>query len=70
MIAKAVAAVVGGLQGVLKILILWALIIGLIVWWKANPEQGQALFSKAFDAVASIVNWVCDQIIRLLGPSS
>lgn len=70
MIAKMVGAAIGALQGVVKILILWAVIIGLIVWWKAHPDQGQALFSKLFDTAAVIVNWVCNQIINLLGSGS
>ena len=66
MIDRFLAAVQRGMAGVLGILILFALLIGLVIWARDNPEALQELVGKLVDAVVSLIVWLCDLIVRAL----
>jgi hypothetical protein len=66
MIDRFVAAVQRGIAGVIGILILFALLVGLVMWAKNDPDALQALVGKLVQAVVSLVSWLCDLIVRAL----
>jgi hypothetical protein len=66
MIDRFVAAVQRGIAGVIGILILFALLVGLVMWAKNDPDALQALVSKLVQAVVSLISWLCDLIVRAL----
>jgi hypothetical protein len=66
MIDRFVAAVQRGIAGVIGILILFALLVGLVIWAKNDPDALQALVGKLVQAVVSLVSWLCDLIVRAL----
>jgi hypothetical protein len=65
-IDRFVAAVQRGIAGVIGILILFALLVGLVIWAKNDPAALQALVGKLVQAVVSLVSWLCDLIVRAL----
>lgn len=69
MIAKMVGAGIAALQGVIKIVVLFAVLLGIVAWGKGHPVEMQALFDKLFSAAAAIINWICNLIIDVLGGS-
>jgi len=66
MIDRFVAAVQRGIAGVIGILILFALLVGLVIWAKNDPDALQALVGKLVQAVMSLISWLCDLIVRAL----
>jgi hypothetical protein len=66
MIDRFVAAVQRGIAGVIGILILFALLVGLVMWANNDPDALQALVGKLVQAVVSLVSWLCDLIVRAL----
>jgi hypothetical protein len=66
MIDRFLAAVQRGVAGVIGILVLFALLVGLVVWAKNDPEALQVLVGKLVEAVVSLVSWLCDLIVRAL----
>jgi hypothetical protein len=48
------------------ILILFALLVGLVMWANNDPDALQALVGKLVQAVVSLVSWLCDLIVRAL----
>ena len=66
MIDRFLAAVQRGMAGVLGILILFALLIGLVIWARENPAALQELVGNVVEAVVSLIVWLCDLIVRAL----
>jgi hypothetical protein len=66
MIDRFLATIQRGLAGVIGILVLFALLIGLVIWARNDPAALQALVGKLVEAVVSLVTWVCDLIIHAL----
>ena len=66
MIDRFLAAVQRGIAGVIGILILFALLVGLVIWAKNDPDALRALVGKLVQAVVSLVSWLCDLIVRAL----
>ena len=66
MIDRFLAGIQRGIAGVIGILVLFALLIGLVVWARDNPHALQVLVGKLVDAVVSLVSWLCDLIVRAL----
>ena len=66
MIDRFLAAVQRGIAGVIGILILFALLVGLVIWARNDPEALQALVGKLVQAVVSLISWLCDLIVRAL----
>ena len=69
MIDRFLAGIQRGIAGVIGILVLFALLIGLVVWARDNPHALQVLVGKLVDAVVSLVSWLCDLIVRALDRS-
>ena len=66
MIDRFLATVQRGLAGVIGILVLFALLVGLVIWARNDPAALQALVGKLVQAVVSLITWLCDLIIRAL----
>ena len=66
MIDRFLAGIQRGIAGVIGVLVLFALLVGLIIWAKDNPQALQVLVGKLVDAVVSLVSWLCDLIVRAL----
>ena len=66
MIDRFLASVQRGIAGVIGILVLFALLVGLVIWAKNDPQALQALVGKLVDATVSLVSWLCDLIVRAL----
>ena len=70
MIDRFLAAVQRGIAGVIGILILFALLVGLVIWAKNDPEAVQALVGKLVgklvQAVVSLISWLSDLIVHAL----
>lgn len=69
MIDRFLAAVQRGIAGAIGILILAALLVGLVIWGRNNPQALQALVGKLVDAAVSLVSWLSDQLVRALDRS-
>jgi hypothetical protein len=69
MIDRFLAGIQRGIAGVIGILVLFALLIGLVIWARDNPQALQVLVGKLVDAVVSLVSWLCDLIVRALDRS-
>ena len=52
------------LASVLGVLVMFGLLIGLVIWGTNNPEALQALVGKLVDAAVSLIEWLCELIIR------
>jgi hypothetical protein len=66
MIDRFLAGIQRGIAGVIGVLVLFALLIGLVIWARDNPQALQVLVGKLVDAVVSLVSWLCDLIVRAL----
>jgi hypothetical protein len=66
MIDRFLAAVQRGIAGAIGILVLFALLVGLVIWAKNDPKALQILVGKLAEAVVSLVSWLCDLIVRAL----
>jgi len=66
MIDRFLAGIQRGLAGVIGVLVLFALLVGLVIWARDNPQALQVLVGKLVDAVVSLVSWLCDLIVRAL----
>lgn len=69
MIDRFLAGIQRGIAGVIGILVLFALLIGLVIWGRDNPQALQVLVGKLVDAVVSLVSWLCDLIVSALDRS-
>jgi hypothetical protein len=63
-IDRFLAAIQRVIAGVIGILVLFALLVGLVIWAKNDPQALQALVGKLVDAAVSLVSWLCDLIVR------
>lgn len=66
MIDRFLAAVQRGIAGAIGILVLAALLVGLVIWGRNNPQALQALVGKLVDAAVSLISWLSDQLVRAL----
>jgi len=66
MIDRFLAGIQRGIAGVIGILVLFALLVGLVIWARDNPQALQVLVGKLADAVVSLVSWLCELIVRAL----
>jgi hypothetical protein len=66
MIDRFLAGIQRGIAGVIGVLVLFALLVGLVIWARDNPQALQVLVGKLVDAVVSLVSWLCDLIVRAL----
>ena len=66
MIDRFLAGIQRGIAGVIGVLVLFALLVGLVIWARDNPQALQVLVGKLVDAVVSLVSWLCDLIVQAL----
>ena len=66
MIDRFLASIQRGIAGVIGILVLFALLVGLVIWAKNDPQALQALVGKLVDVAVSLVSWLCDLIVHAL----
>jgi hypothetical protein len=66
MIERFLIGVQRAIAGVVGILVLFALLVGLVLWGSNDPEGLQALVGKLVEAAVALVTWLCDLIVRTL----
>ena len=66
MIERLLIGVQRAIAGVVGILVLFALVVGLVLWGSNDPEGLQALVGKLVDAAVALITWLCDLIVRTL----
>ena len=69
MIDKMVGGAINALVGALKVVVLFGILVGLVVWAKADPDSWKALMAQVAGALVSIVSWVCRLIVDLIPKS-
>lgn len=70
MIDKMVSGTIGALVGALKVVVLFGILVGLVVWAKADPESWKALMAQVAGALVALVSWVCQLIVDLIPKKS
>jgi hypothetical protein len=66
MIQKLVSGAVTALTGAIKIVLLFGVLVGLVVWARHDPEAWKTLMGKIASAGIALVTWVADLVISLL----
>lgn len=66
MIQRMVGGAVNALTGAIKIVLLFGVLVGLVVWARNDPEAWKALMAKVAGAGVALVNWVADLVVGLL----
>jgi hypothetical protein len=69
MIDKIVGGAINALVGALKVVALFGVLVGLVVWAQADPESWKALMADIAGAGVALVSWVCDLIVGLIPKS-
>lgn len=54
------------LASVIGVLVLFALLIGLVIWARNDPAALQALVGKVVNAAISLIAWLSDALVRSL----
>lgn len=66
MIQKVVSGAMSALTGAIKIVLLFGVLVGLVVWARHDPAAWKALMAKVASAGIALVTWVADLVISLL----
>ena len=66
MIERFVYAVQRLIAGAVGIVVMFALLVGLVLWAKANPQALEALAGKAVDAIVWFISWLAGLISSAL----
>ena len=69
MITKMVDGAIAGLVGAIKVVILFGILVGLVVWARQDPESWKAVMAQLAGVGVALVSWVCDLIVSLLDQS-
>lgn len=69
MIDKMVSGAVNALTGAIKVVILFGVLVGLVVWARNDPESWKAFMAKAAGAGVAVLSWVIDLIVGLVDKS-
>ena len=67
MIDKLVGGAVNALTGAIKVVVLFGVLVGLVVWARTNPESWKAVMAQVAGVGVALVTSVCDLIGSLLG---
>jgi len=54
------------IASMIGVLVMFALLVGLVIWARNNPAALQALVGKLADAAVSLVAWLSDLLVRSL----
>lgn len=66
MIERFLIGVQRAIAGVVGILVLFALLVGLVLWGSNDPDGLQALVGKLVEAAVAVITWLCDLLVRTL----
>jgi hypothetical protein len=66
MIDKLVGGAVHALTGALKVVVLFGVLVGLVVWARTNPDSWKAVMADVAGVGVAFVTWVCDLLLSLL----
>jgi len=66
MITKMVDGAIAGLVGAIKVVLLFGILVGLVVWAQADPESWKAAMAKIAGLGVALVSWAADQLEELL----
>ena len=69
MLTKMVDGAISALVGAIKVVVLFGILIGLVVWAKTNPDSWKAVMSQIAGAGVALVTWICDLIVSLIPTS-
>jgi uncharacterized membrane protein len=67
MLQKMVDGALGALVGAIKVVVLFGVLVGLVVWARNDPESWKAVMAKVAGALVALVTWVTDLLVSLLG---
>lgn len=54
------------IANMIGVLVMFALLVGLVIWARNNPAALQELVGKLVDAIVSLVSWLSDLLVRSL----
>jgi hypothetical protein len=66
MIDKMVSGAVNALTGAIKVVVLFGVLVGLVVWARQDPESWKAVMAQVAGVGVALVSWVCDLIVSVL----
>ena len=66
MIDKMVSGAVNALTGAIKVVVLFGILVGLVVWAQADPESWKAAMAKIAGLGVALISWAADQLAGLL----
>ena len=69
MLTKMVDGAISALVGAIKVVILFGILVGLVVWAHQDPDSWKAAMSKIAGVGVAFVTWICDWIVSLLSQS-
>jgi hypothetical protein len=58
MIDKLVTGALSALSGAIKVVVLFGILVGLVVWARTNPESWKAAMAQLAGLGVSFVEWV------------
>lgn len=58
MIEKLVSGALSALAGAIKVVLLFGILVGLVVWARTNPESWKAAMAQLAGLGVSFVEWV------------
>jgi len=70
MIDKLVGGAVNALTGAIKVVVLFGILVGLVVWAKTDPDSWKALMAQVAGAGVAVLTWVLDLVVSLLPEAS
>jgi uncharacterized membrane protein len=66
MLQRMVDGVIGALFGAIKVVVLFGVLVGLVVWAKADPESWQRVMASVAGAAMLMVTKLAELITSLL----
>ena len=66
MIDRLGTAIVSALFKALTVVVLFVLLVGLVTWAQANPEEWKSAAASVAGTVVRLVVWACNQIAGAL----
>ncbi|HVQ91521.1 MAG TPA: hypothetical protein VMU51_10840 [Mycobacteriales bacterium] len=66
MIQKMVSGALSALTGAIKVVLLFGVLVGLVIWARNDPEAWKQLMAKVAGAGVMLVTQVADLVIGLL----
>jgi uncharacterized membrane protein len=70
MIEKMVGGAVNALTGAIKVVVLFGVLVGLVMWARNDPESWKAAMAKVAGMLVALISWVTDLVVSLLQQAS